>query len=399
MKIKHLVAGLILSSVLGAGVFAGVALGKNAESASEVKADIDTTIGNSGKIFLQLNTSEWKSSGSQIGLYMFNDSVSKSAWGDLVTPSGTSKYVEYSYNLDFAPAKCIAFRFDPGVESMGDWCWENDRGNSAIWSTTNDTDFKNVVWLGAYYPSSKWTESGAFDIDAVVKGGASESWSVATVDTQLTNVKVNGSDKLEAYGVVSLPANTYFKVVKGGSTWCGAYTAYSSIQGNLSGGGESNIHNTAAASYEFYFNYDDETTYITDPIIAEADEWAQYFLANVHCDETSATLPSGWSACASEYSGLSSDAKDYVYGATARESGTYTEQAVARYDVAVTRHSTLTKFIVDGSGTHVRNGAVIKTPSVINSDNTKTIVIVTIVAVTALTAIGGYFFFRKRNEN
>jgi len=272
MKKSTILKLFSLLTFAAAGAFA-VAAAKGSKKAEAVKAETTVEIGNSGTIMLQLNTAEWQSSGSKIGLYMFNNSVSKSAWGNLVTPSGSSRFVEYSYNLDFTPAQCIAFRFDPGVETMGDWCFENNRGNSAIWSTTNDTDFSNVVWLGNYYPSSKWTESGAYDLSAVVKGGASDSWAEATVDTQLTHVKVNGSDNLEVYGEVTLPAGTYFKVVKGSGegTWCGNYSAHSSIQSNLSGGGSSNIHNTASATYEFYFDYDGESVNI-DPILKHQPE-------------------------------------------------------------------------------------------------------------------------------
>ena len=397
MKLKNLTIGLALTTLMGVGIFAGLTATSNTV-AEEVKAEHSITLGNSGTIYLQLNTNEWKSSGSQIGLYMFNNSVSRSAWGSLVTPSGSSRFVEYSYSLDFTPTQCIAFRFDPGVQTMGDWCWENNRGNSAIWSTTNDTDFNHVVWLGNYYPSSKWTESGAYDLNAVVKGGNSDSWSVATVDTQLTHVKVNGSDNLEVYGDVSLPANTYFKVVKGGSTWCGSYSCHSSIQSNLSGGGSSNIHNTAAATYEFYFDYDGETTYITDPDMAAADEWAQYFLAHVGCDSTGENLPSGWSSCASQYASLSGAAKNIVYGASAKVDGSYVEQAVARYDVAVANHSSLTRFIVNSGNTP--RSAAIKTPATIETVETSNIVlIVAIVSFISSTGIGGYFFFKKRREN
>ena len=396
MKRSRIVFTSLLALTLGAGVFAGVSFGQN--NAKEVAADIGVNYGNSGKIFLQLNTSEWKSSSSKIGLYMFNNSVSKSAWGGYVTPSGTSRFVEYSYNLDFTPAQCIAFRMAPDAPAMGSWCWENDRGSDYIYSTTNDTDFDNVVWLGNYYPSSKWTESGAYNLDAVVKGGASDDWSVATVNQQLTDVKVNGSDNLEVYGKITFTGSTYFKVVKGGSDWCGGYTAHSSISSNLETSASGNIHVKSAATYEIYFDYDGETSYITDPVLAEVDEWSQYFLNNVHCDATSATLPSGWGVCATEYGKLSDDAKDLVYGASASGAG-YVNQAVARYDLAITRHPSLTKFIVNHSGTP-RSAAVITAPTIIESTNkTSSIITVVIVSVAALTAIGGYFFLRKRKED
>ena len=398
MKKSKILKLFSLAAFAMAGAFA-LASAKGSEKA-EVKADTDVNYGNSGKIMLQLNTNEWKSSGSQIGLYMFNNDVGKHAWGNLVTPSGTSRFVEYSYSLDFTPKGCIAFRFDPGVEVMGDWCWENDRGNSAIWSTTNDIDFNNVVWLGNYYPSSKWTESGSYDLNAVVKGGATDDWSSATVDTRLTNVKVNGSDNLEVYGEVTLPAGTYFKVVKGGSTWCGTYSAHSSIEGNLSGGGSSNIHNTAAAKYQFYFDYDGESVYITDPVLAEADEWAQEFLS-VNCQATMAQ----WSVQGARFNAMSSDAKTLLANeahiAHDATPGSYVESAVQRYDYVIELYGTAkySDFMGRVAAGKISSGTLAGVEMTIsNNDSSNLVVIVSVVALISATSLVGLIVIKKRRS-
>ena len=129
MKRKSLVITASLAMLFGLGIAGGLSARK---AAKEVKADIDVDFGNSGKVFLRLDTNDWKYTGSKIALYMFNDTESKNAWGGFVTPSATSKFVEYSYSLDFTPEACIAFRFDPGVETCGQWCFDDNRGNSAI---------------------------------------------------------------------------------------------------------------------------------------------------------------------------------------------------------------------------------------------------------------------------
>ena len=401
MKKLRLITMLSALTLAAAGVFGSANLlkGKTAES---VLADDghSIAIGNSGKIYLQLNTDFWKTNDCKIGLYMFNDSLNKSAWGDLVRPSGTSRFVEYSYNLDFTPAQCIVFRVNPSCTSIGTWCWENYHSNDSVYNYTDNTDFKAVIWAGYGNGGdyNKKTESGAYDLDAVVKGGASSSWSVATVDTALTHAKVNGSDNIEVFGDVTLPANTYFKVVKGGSVWCGAYTAHSSISSNLNGGGANNIHNTSAATYEFYFDYDGETTYITDPVMAAADEWAQYFLNHVGCDASGVNTPSGWTACATEYAKLSGDAKNLVYGASAKEDGSYIEQAVARYDQALRSHPSLTKFIVNSSS-QARGANIGVSPLATVSENSNMVIAIVIVSLVSVTAIGGYFFIKRRQTN
>lgn len=399
MKIKHIVATFALAGVMAVGGIAALNIHNEVKSAS-ADAGHSIALGNSGTIFLELGTDTWKSSSSKIALYMFDNSVSKNAWGGFVTPNGTSRFVEYSYNLDFTPNQCIAFRFDPGVQTLGDWCWENDRGNSAIWSTTNDTNFKHVVALGNYYENSKWTVSNGYNLDAVVKGGASDNWSDPTVDVTLSHAKVNSEDKIEVYDEVNLPANTYFKVVKGGVTWCGNYTAHASIAGYLSGGGENNIHNTQGGKYEIYFKYNDAESYITSPVIAAADEWSQDFLDDVGCDKDGIALPTGWSTVAASYAILDGDVKDYIYNANAKEDGSYTEQAVARYDWAVARHPSLDKFIKNSSDV-VRSSAMIVNPTgeVSSISNSAAIAVVIAVTLISVTSIGTYVFLRKRKEN
>ena len=399
MKVTNIIASIALVGLLGAGVFASVS--SNIQQApEEVAADIDVNYGTSGKVFLQLNTSTWRSTDAKIGLYMFkNGDGGGSAWGDLVTPSSSSRFVEYSYNnLSFTPEGCIAFRVTSATESIGSWCFENNRGNAAILSTTDDITFNNVVWLGEHYENSKWTQSGSYNLDAVVKGGASDNWSVATIDQRLTDVKVNDSDNLEVYGKITLAANTYFKVVKGGSTWCGGYTPNALVADNLENSASGNIHNTAKATYEIFFDYDGESSYITDPVLADADKWSQSFLSTVGCDPDGIDLPTGWSTCASSYASLDGDVKDYIYAASANVGGTSTEQAVARYDLARKNHPSLSNFIVDSHNTP-RTAHLAPVSGIVETNNTTAIIIIVAVSLVSISAIGGYFFLRKRKED
>ena len=391
MKKSAILKLFSLVTFAAAGAFA-IANVKSSKKAESVKADTTVDYGTSGTIMLELDNTNWRSN-CKVGLYMFDNSVSKSAWGSLVTPSG-GRYVEYSYSLDFKPAQCIALCVAPGAEVLGDWCWNYD--DSGLYGRTNDTNFKKVVAIGNYYTDSKYCVSSAHDLLTEVKGGASDSWSVATVDVQLTNVKVNSNDKIEVYGNVSLPAGTYFKVVKGGSVWCGNYDAHSSVKSNFSGGGESNIHNTAAGTYEFYFVYEDGSLWITDPIYAAADEWAQYFLNHSGCDSTGVNLPSGWSACATEYGKLSNGAKDLVYGATAKTDGSFIEQAVARYDHAVSCHPSLTKFIVNSSSTPRAVVSNLDYRTVSTTDSNNLIVIVSIVSLISASTLVGLIVIKRR---
>ena len=399
MKKSAILKLFSLVTFAAAGVFA-IANSSSSQKAEAVKADSTVDYGNSGLVYLELNTGDWKYTGSKIALYMFNDSVSKNAWGDFVTPDGTSRYIEYPYSLDFTPQGCIAFRFDPGVETCGQWCFDNDRSNSAVWSTTNDITFKKVIALGQYYEKSKWTTSSSHDLLTEVKGGATDDWKVATVDVQLTHTKITNGNTLEVYGEVELPAGTYFKVVKGGSVWCDNYNAEDAIKSNFTGGSGSNIHNTAAGTYEFYFAYEGASLWIADPITAAADEWAQNFLG-ANCIATK----SNWAAQGVAFGNLGAKSQALLAGQAHidhnTEATSYIAQAVQRYDYIIELYGiTGTGSFSDFMGRVEAGKVVPKSAAPFVSYNTpdsnNLIVIVSIVSLISASTLVGLIVIKRR---
>ena len=378
LGISFAVSALAFSASVGA-----------ASSFGSLKAEMakaDSTY--SGSIIIQKNDDDMKWDGSNLVGY-FWDGSSHNGWAVAVQNDG-KKYQEYSWELSFEPTHIIVAR----VHS--DWTSSDGFADKVYCRSGNvELNMTNVVWMtGSATEGSGW---GTYALNAAVKGGASDDWSSPTVDYNLTQVKVSGGgEHIEAYDSVTLPANTYFKVVKEGSEWYGDYSAHSSIAGNLENSVSGNIHNTAAATYDFYFDYDTHAIYITDPDYAAADEWAQYFLNHVGCDPTGVNLPSGWSSCAAKYALLSGDAKDIVYGATADESGNYIEQAVKRYDVAISRHPSLAKFIVDHDDHERASSFVSFVPTIRSRNSTTLIVILTISSVVAIS--GGLFIFLLKKK-
>ena len=86
------------------------------------------------------------------------------------------------------------------------------------------------------------------------------------------------------------------------------------------------------------------------------------------------------------------DSKDYFAEHLDNEN---IARVVGMYRRIVARYGQ-TNFIVDSQDQTVVNSAQIKTLS-INNDSTGTIAIV-IISVIGLTAVGGYFFLRRRKE-
>lgn len=393
MKIKKLIIGLSVLGSLSLGV-AGV-VSATLSKKEPVKAEAATYTGS----FYVKCQDFWMAQDASIAIYLFNSN--SSMWcSNLLNPNG-STYYKYEYSLSFQPTAVICSRIYKN-STPGDWCFDVDNGG--VFSRTNDIDLNDTIWLGSHYQGSKYTTSGSYSLETYVKGGASENWSQATVNTQLTNTQTDGS-KIEVFGTITVPADTYFKVVKTGvnpQEWYGNYTCDGAISSYLTGGGSSNIRNKALAKFDFYFNFDGNTTYIQSASLKAADTWCQSFNTNVGCDPTGQSLPTGWSSLSSSYSSLSGDAKDTIYASAANASGSNIERAMHTYDYAVSHHSSLTKFVTNSSGV-VRNAAPIAIPTALASgvvDNSSVIAIVVIISVVAVPSIGAYFFvFKKRKQD
>lgn len=378
MKIKHLFLSLGLAGALGFGVFAGLSMKGQVKEAKAVDY--------SGSIIVQKNDNDMKYTGSKLVAYFF-DSDSHNGWGPAVANTG-NKYQQYSWTLDFEPTTIIMLRVDSEK-------WDSaDPWKEIFCRTGNVTLGDDILWMNGN--SNESSGHGTFSLDAAVKGGATDSWTEATVQVPLDHVKTNGNI-IEAYAEVNLPANTYFKVLKAGSTWCGNYTAHSSIASNLTGGGESNIHNTAAATYEFYFDYENLTTYITDPVLAAADEWAQDFLEG-GCSATMAD----WDDHGTEFKKLSAESKALftAIASGGNEDGSYIEQAVARYDLVEIRYGkTAYEEFMGREAAGKLNPKASNMISRLTDQPTFSILAVVVISSTIVLAVGGLFLLKKKRES
>lgn len=339
----------------------------------------------------------WSDAAANYAVYFMDKTTYPSEIGGWSTYTmGTAanvKLVNISYSLPFEPKEMTLVRYN-STYSQANWNsqkWPTD-GNK--WGQTPDLSVNEVVRVGTTVEDGK--NLAYLGYPKVVL------WNPSASDVSLGAVKLNGSNHAEYYSTsVTLAANQQFKVQiapYAAGDYYGNYSTHSSLTSDFSGGGSSNIVCKTAGTYAFYFDSTNNSTYITKVELAEADEWSQYFLNNVGCDATGRNVPSGWSSCATEYAKLSGAAKNIVYGATAKEDGSYVEKAVARYDVAVRNHPSLTRFIVN-SGNTPRSAAInnnLIAQAVAHSGSTIAVVAISSVS---LAAIGGYFLFKKKKEN
>ena len=139
-----------------------------------------------------------------------------------------------------------------------------------------------------------------------------------------------------------------------------------------------------------------------------AESFANDFLTNLSCTANGSSQPTytndySWSEFSALYSSLDDEEQAILTNATANQSGTAIQQAVARYDYIVGKYNkglgitSYTDFMHrDPSAIGVSARVIL---SGINVNSSAISVVVIVMSMVSLTAVGGYFFLRKRREN
>ena len=388
MKIKN----LFVSVALGLVASAGFALSLNASSEAEAVKATDLY---EGSVFIKKNDSNMKYTGSKLVAYFFDDEEPQNtAWGDAVWNTGNT-YQEYSWSLSFEPTTFIVLRVD-GEN------WSSANPWSNVWCRTGNVSLAgaDVLWMyGDSVESGGW---GTYSMETFVMSDADAELA------ELSSKKVkDDGEGLEAFGEVSLAAGQKFYIKKtiDGDVKYTSYTCLDLIASNLSIE-DGYIKVDKAATYEFYFNFDGNALYLTDPVVAAADEWAQDFL-NGGCEATK----SGWNDSAEAFDGLSEGAQNIIKGQEHVEHSValtdFVERAVQRYDYVLERYGVssienpegYTDFlgrVNDGKVNPLSASARIALNSVFANNSTMIIVIIS--ASVAVAAIGAIVLIKKKHQ-
>ena len=389
MKTKGLIKLLVGFTLAASGVFA---VGSAVSSKKAESVDAATT---TSRLVAKLgNVGKWSQSSAKLCAYLTNDN--SEYWTGLQTISSSKTMYVFDYSINFTPTKLIWVRMNPAATS-GNW--------SQKYNQTGDLSFKDATYLPDEWDPSAGSCS-QWEITAKVYT-SSNSFASPKTSFGVSTVEIVENTHPQVSGVVTLAENEEFKVVNAAdNTWSGFYGCPSALNSAFSGGsktqveGSGNIKCLIAGTYDFYFDTETKRTWISRQDIVDADGWATYFNSNVGCDATGATLPSGWTSCATAFGNLSSEARNYIYAGKADENGDNLNRALATYDHAVVAHPSLTKFIKNSSNVvRSSNNLVSFNPLSVNNTEKNSIAIIVIISLVAVTGIGGFFFIRKRKYN
>ena len=349
----------------------------------------------SGTVTVDLRDSGWANSSANYAIYFWNNTYSTEVkgWSNYLTGTTSGKrLISFSYSFNFDPTHLSVVRY-PTSNSASDW-------NKDKWANkdkqTIDTSFSEMVVIRSTETDSKKNTNIGY---ARILGGTSgQAWSELA---SLNTLKLNDSNYVKYYATtVSLTSGQSFKVVDADNTYYNTYSTLSSISSNFTHTGQNNdIYVNTSGTYGLYFDSDTHSLYITTTAQATADEWAQSFLAGMVCNGSSITTDN-WTTLSTSYTEeLSSDAKALFLAVPedGNKTGTFIEQAIARYDFIIKKYKTTAKpdFMgrIEAGKLHVNANYM---NPIIKSDSSLIIVMASLSI--SLMAFGTLVFLKKKGK-
>lgn len=382
---------LALSPIFCAGAVAGLVATNNV--AHEVKADS----GVSGTISIDITGGDWatNSDGQNISVYFFNDSTN--GWGSYEFAAQSEYVVFVDYELSFVPTGMIAVRYNP---SNSESSWTSNRWNNK-WNQTIDLTFtanSNIIIDSWNKDVSKNNATVGY---AYIAGkGIDNGWKWTDPWINLNQVKLNGSNHVEYYLTRTFKQWDEFAIEINGGEWTTNVTYSSFVDAGDWGTKDNNIQYIGeGGTFALYYDRNSASIYITDPIAAEADEWAQVFLGVSSSSDTCTYSKSKWSSSSTSYATLSSDAKALFVAenhvAYDASTTTYLAKAVQRYDYVLELYGTssYTDFMGRVSAGKIK---VSHANAISGLSSNGGVIGLTAISLLAASGVVGVFFFRKR---
>ena len=343
-----------------------------------------------GEIYLDLyEFQNWEADKAKFAVYFFDDKGNHdfSDFSSCVSATGHLHIV--SYELNFNPTNMIGFRYDPATETPS---------TNVRWNQTQDLAFHRYGVIGVTGSDYGWSDGLA---TVKITRGSEE------IEVVLDNYKRNAEYKSEHYNdYIDLQKNDEF-VIDYQSVSYHNWDCLTIFDDNFSYNETTQkIKVVVPGTYSFYFKaYETKEVhhdvFISKPEVAFADAWAQSFLSG-----TCETTKSNWSTYEGEYKDLPHSAKTFLLNVEHQPDpnfkyDNYFAQAIQRYDYVIYLYGTSRYNDYIGRVNAEKFTPRTSSPliSVFLNDNFAPIALVVIISATSLTAIGGFFFFRKRKEN
>lgn len=416
MKIRKLLGGLLLSSVLAAGI--GVSVASHISHKTEaVVTKADTTYFPDGfKFYVNKDNVNWM----DLHVYYWGDGIT-ATFKPMTQVSGNNYY----FVIEESTVSGIL------INHTDDWTGENCKTANIYPSDFYDSNYgyKNFIRLG--YQATPisvsydfWIDDGYHSEDGLYLSVANSSWNGdgKYYYAYFFNPTDGSSSTAysKAFKLVPGETDVYETTIpyKGSSTkvyWgkliifrMSTETSSPSMSGN-NDDQTYDIYLTANTKTFTHISLGDDGwqkkhTALLQANYSDADRaesWGTRFLSTNTCSGSGSILTSDWSKSESEYNQASKTAQGKIYVQQGASTGTKLAEAVYRYDYIVfhKKYTGYGDFIgrSDSPGKSYSYSGGINL-EVVSKDFVGSIAIV-IISATSLAAIGGYFLFRKKKEN
>ena len=317
---------------------------------------------------------------------------------------------EYSWTAASGDHTTIAAAGSSGDFVIGGQTWSIERDNTA---TTNLTS--GAVQIGSNGNATNFSLTSNFGANAVISKVTVQCASYNTDNTASTglhdiSISVGGTSYLAATATPRWAGNSTGPVSGTGSSKGDVVIQYSA-----------NSDARAAYLKSIVVEYSNDISNNTSHYEAQAAvvEFAQYMNEQMNgtnvCSGTRANLSTAWGNVTSKYNTLFGDgsslitselafAKKMLANASANWNESHDsdeqyclERAMKTYEWCVSKYSgTCTPFMSSVRAVEAPHISLLVN---IIGENTNTVAIIVIISMVSVTAIGGYFFLRKRKEN
>ena len=317
--------------------------------------------------------------------------------------TNSSYYVVVPSSTSYTWTGAQLVRFDSGSTTSRGSEWNrtpnitfgstfNCVGPNGNYGSTYTTEIYNVSYFEAgctYYMDLSqghydWTAANHNIYAHLFSGNVT----TASIDVQLTRVLGFSNDELWQFVVPN--TSDYFRLILHRGTTSSGYT---------------NQTDKLYKSSNNVFKLNSYTTGTWDWNLSDGDRanyYGTYFLSQITCSGAGSitSSSSNWTNVKNEYNRLSKTIQGLIWTSSGAETGTDLVKAMYRYDYIVFKkaYSGYNDFINRATSPGKSFTAPVRISVLNGGDQTTPIKIIVIVSLISLTAIGGYFYLKKRKE-
>lgn len=410
MKIKKLLGALSLAIVTAIGGFALISNNSKAESADAAAGKATKDYPMIVNCYGELGTGFFD--GCDVGLY---------CWGGDLTTARTVKIDKFTNHMGV------------GIFPKGAQYMKVVRAGSGLlpcdgWPSTVHNEFGqwsfdstlNVVTIKSWGGDQQYNEHKEillkdrpvmFDTDSGV-----QSWWFGDATSYLNIDGLSGwydYSSSESWNKLTRIGNTGYMYFTPSSTIIGTRVIVTRNKTNSTGWG--NVYNQTTDMVTNYGYNSLYTTQIESGTSGSKQNWGNksanetaseygcYFMDKITCDGNGniTSASSNWTTVTTFYNNMTKDVQGECWSASGSESGSNIQKAMYRYDYIVffKQYSGYNDFINRSTSSGKSFSSPVSFSPITSNDKITPIAIVVITSVVALTAIGGYFFIRRRKEN